>query len=176
MTRPSPHADHRVILQEFHGIGGSVETRPDLRPEARRPCCAAKRPSERREALEAEVAGCRRTFSNGLQAIKDLKTISATAHVGSAKAKTAMTIVTHVEADLEENTPQPPTWRAKCRWISCRKNTGYHATDPKIRTQGAERVRSRIATKHSDGSLKLSNALRTAERDAEPYPGSGPSW
>jgi hypothetical protein len=26
-----------------------------------------------------------------------------------------------------------------CRWISYRKNTGYHATDPKIRTQGAER-------------------------------------
>jgi hypothetical protein len=37
-----------------------------------------------------------------------------------------------VEADLEENTPQPPTWRAKCRWILCRKNTGYHAMDPKI--------------------------------------------
>jgi hypothetical protein len=32
---------------------------------------------------------------------------------------------------------------AHCRWISCRKNTGYHATDPKIRTQGAERVRSK---------------------------------
>jgi hypothetical protein len=40
--------------------------------------------------------------------------------------------VGHVEADLEENTPQPPTWRAKCRWISCCKNTGYHAMDPKI--------------------------------------------
>jgi hypothetical protein len=23
--------------------------------------------------------------------------------------------VGHVKADLEENTPQPPTWRAKCR-------------------------------------------------------------
>jgi hypothetical protein len=34
-----------------------------------------------------------------------------------------------------------------CRWISCRKNTGYHATDPKIRMQGAERGRSWIATK-----------------------------
>jgi hypothetical protein len=63
-----------------------------------------------------------------------------------------------------------------CRWISCRKNTGYHATDPKIRTQGAERVRSRIATKYGDGSLESSNALHTAERDAELYPGSGPSW
>jgi hypothetical protein len=61
----------------------------------------------------------------------------------------------HVEADLEENTPQPPTWRSKCRWISCRKNTGYHTTDPKIRTQGAVRVRSWIATKHGDRSLDL---------------------
>jgi hypothetical protein len=81
--------------------------------------------------------------------------------------------VGHVEADLEENTPQPPTWRAKCRWISCRKNTGYHATDPKIRTQGAERGRSWIATKHGDGSLESSNAQRTTERDAKLYPGSG---
>jgi hypothetical protein len=126
--------------------------------------------------LEAEVAERWRTLSNGFQAIKDLKMISAMARVDSAKAKTMTTIATHVEADLEENTPQPPTWHAKCRWISCRKNTGYHATDPKIRTQWAERVRSRIATKHGDGSLELSNALHTAERDAELYPGSGPSW
>jgi hypothetical protein len=84
--------------------------------------------------------------------------------------------VGHVKADLEENTPQPPTWHAKCRWISCRKNTGYHAMDPKIRTQGAERVRSRIATKYGDGSLESSNALRTAERDTKLYPGSRPSW
>jgi hypothetical protein len=164
------------MLQELHGIGGSVITRPSLRPEARRPCHAARRPVERRETLEAEVAGRRRILSNGFQAIEDLKTISTMALVDSTKAKTTTMIVTHVEADLEEDTPQPPTWRAKCRRISCRKNTGYHATDPKIRTQGAERVRSRIATKHGDGSLELSNALRTAERDAEFYPGSGPSW
>jgi hypothetical protein len=37
-----------------------------------------------------------------------------------------------------------------CRWILCRKNMGYHATDPKIRTQGAKHVRSWIATKHGD--------------------------
>jgi hypothetical protein len=164
------------MLQELHGVGSPVVTRTDLRPETRRPRCAAKWPVERREALEAEVAGSRRALSNGFQAIKDLKTISTTAHVDSVKAKTTTTIVTHVEADLEEVTPQPPTWRAKCRWISCRKNTGHHATDPKIRTQGAERVRSRIATKHGGRSLELSNALRTAERDAELYPGSGPSW
>jgi hypothetical protein len=24
----------------------------------------------------------------------------------------------------------------ECQWISCRKNTGYHATDPRIRMQG----------------------------------------
>jgi hypothetical protein len=46
---------------------------------------------------------------------------------GIAAAKTLEPCigVGHVEADLEENTPQPPTWRAKCRWILCRKNTGY---------------------------------------------------
>jgi hypothetical protein len=93
-----------------------------------------KGPGERREAPEAEVADLRLAdLPNGLQAIEDLKTCSASARVDSAKAKTMMTIVTHVEADLE-NTPQLPTWRAKCQWILCRKNTGYHATDPNIRT------------------------------------------
>jgi hypothetical protein len=71
-----------------------------------------------------------------------LKTCPATARVDSMTAKMVMTIVTHVKADLEENTPQPPTWRVKYRWISCRKNMGYHATDPKIQTQEAERGRS----------------------------------
>jgi hypothetical protein len=78
-------------------------------------------------------------------------------------------IVTHVEADLEEDTPQPPTWCAKCRWISCCKNTGYHATDPKIQTQGAERGRSWIATKYGDESLKTSNVQRTAERETPSF-------
>jgi hypothetical protein len=59
--------------------------------------------------------------------------------VAAAKTLEPCVGVGHVEADLEENTPLPPTWHAKCRWISCRKNTGYHATDPKIQTQGAER-------------------------------------
>jgi hypothetical protein len=63
-----------------------------------------------------------------------------------------------------------------CRWISCRKNTGYHATDPKIRTQGAECGRSWIATKHGNGSLESLNAPRTTEGDTKLYPGSGPSW
>jgi hypothetical protein len=43
--------------------------------------------------------------------------------------------VGHGEADLE-NTPQPPTWRAKCRWVLCRKNMGYHAKDPKYSNAG----------------------------------------
>jgi hypothetical protein len=94
--------------------------------------------------------------------------------VAAAKTLEPCVGVGHIEADLEENTPQPPTWRTKCRWISCRKNTGYHVTDPKIRTQGAERGRSWIATKHSDGSLKTSNAQCTVERDIELYPGQGP--
>jgi hypothetical protein len=92
----------------------------------------AKWPSECREALEAKVVGRWRTLSNGFQAIEDLKTFSVTTCVDSAKAKTVTAIITHGGADLEENTPQPPTWRAKCQWISCRKNTGYHATDPRI--------------------------------------------
>jgi hypothetical protein len=113
-----------------------------------------KGPSERREAPKAEVTDLWLTLSNGLQAIEDLETFPATTCVDSTKAKTVVTIVTHVEADLEGNTPQPPTWRAKCRWISCRKNTGYHATDPRIQTQGAEHVISWIAMKHADRSLE----------------------
>jgi hypothetical protein len=120
-------------LQELHGIRGPIVTRTDVRLEARRPGRTAKGAGERHEAPEAEVADLRLAdLPNGLQAIEDLKTCSATARVDSTKATTVMTVVTHVKADLEETTPQPPTWRAKCRWISCRKNTGYHATDPKI--------------------------------------------
>jgi hypothetical protein len=97
------------LLQELHRIGGSVVTRTDIRPKVGWPCCTAKWPGERREALKAEVTGRWLTLSNGLQAIEDLKTLSATASVDSTKAKMVTTIVTHVEADLEENTPQPPT-------------------------------------------------------------------
>jgi hypothetical protein len=96
--------------------------------------------------------------------------------VAAAKTLEPCVGIGHVEVGLEENTPPPPTWRAKCRWISCRKNTVYHATDPKIRTQGAERGRSWIAMKHGDGSLESSNAQRIVERDTELYLGSGPSW
>jgi hypothetical protein len=53
--------------------------------------------------------------------------------------------------------------------VSCRKNTGYHATDPKIRTQEAERGRSWIATKHGDGSLETSNAQCTTERETPSF-------
>jgi hypothetical protein len=60
---------------------------------------------ERREAPKAEVADLWLTLSNGLQAIEDLKTLLVMARVDSTKVKTVMTIVTHVEADLEENTP-----------------------------------------------------------------------
>jgi hypothetical protein len=106
--------------------------RTDVRLEARRPGHTAKGSGERREAPEAKVTDLRLAdLPNGLQAIEDLKTCSATARVDSTKAKTVMTIVTHVETDLE-NTPQPSTWRTKCLWISCRKNTGYHTMEPKI--------------------------------------------
>jgi hypothetical protein len=75
------------LLQELHGIRGSIVTRTDVQPEARWPCRTAKWPDEHREALEAKVTWRWLTLSNGLQAIKDLKTLSATAHVDSAKAK-----------------------------------------------------------------------------------------
>jgi hypothetical protein len=155
----------RVALQEPNGIEGPIITRTDVRPEARRPSRTAKGPGERRESPEADVANLRlANLPNGLQGIEDLTTSLAMTLVDSTEAKTQETIITHVEADLE-NTPQPPTWRAKYRWISCRKYTGYHTTDPKIQTHGAIRVRSWIATKHNDGSLETSYAQRTAERD-----------
>jgi hypothetical protein len=44
--------------------------------------------------------------------------------VAAAKTLEPCIGIGHVEADLEENTPQPPTWCTKCQWISCRKNTG----------------------------------------------------
>jgi hypothetical protein len=95
----------RVLLQELHGIGGSIVTRTNIWPEVSQPRCAAKGPGEHREALKAEVTDRWLTLPNGLQAIEDLKTLSTTAHVDSAKAKTVTAIVTHVEADLEEITP-----------------------------------------------------------------------
>jgi hypothetical protein len=135
-----------------------------------------KGPGEGHEAPEADIANLQFVdLPDSLQGIEDLTTSPATTLIVSTEAKTHETIVAHVEADLR-NTPQPPTWRAKCQWISCRKNTGYHMTNPKIRTQGAVRVRSWIATKHGDRSLEMPNAHRTAERDTKLYPGSGPSW
>jgi hypothetical protein len=165
-----------VALQELDGIGGSIITRADVRPEARWPSHTTKGPRERREAPEADVADLwLANLPNGLQGVEDLTTSLATTLIDSTEAKTHKTIVTHVKADLE-NTPQPPTWRTKCQWISCRKNTGYHTTDPKIRTQGAVRVRSWIATKHGDGSLEMPESTpHYRERDTKLYPGSGPS-
>jgi hypothetical protein len=93
----------RVLLQEPHRVGGSIVTRTDVRPEARWLGRTAKGSGKRREAPEAEVADFQLTdLPNGLQAIEDLKTCSVATHVDSTKAKTVMTIVTHVEADLED--------------------------------------------------------------------------
>jgi hypothetical protein len=41
--------------------------------------------------------------------------------------------------------------------------------DPKIRTQGAERGRSWIATKHGDGSLETSNTQCIVERETPTF-------
>jgi hypothetical protein len=68
-----------------------------------------ERPDEGREAPKANVADLWLALADGLQAIEDLEAFPATTCVDSAKAKTVMTIVTHVDADLEEDTPQPPT-------------------------------------------------------------------
>jgi hypothetical protein len=98
-----------VPLEELHGIRGPIVMRPGVWLEAWRPGRTTKGSGERREAPEAEVADLRLTdLPNGLQAIKNLKTCPTTARVDSTTTKTVMTIVTHVEADLEENTPQPP--------------------------------------------------------------------
>jgi hypothetical protein len=64
-----------------------------------------KGPRERRESLEADVADLRfANLPNGLQGIEDLTTSLASTLIDSTEAKTHETIVTHVEADLE-NTP-----------------------------------------------------------------------
>jgi hypothetical protein len=73
---------------------------------ARRPGRTAKGSGERREAPEAEVTDLwLADFPNGLQAIENLKMCSATARIDSTMTKTVMMIITHVEVDLEENTP-----------------------------------------------------------------------
>jgi hypothetical protein len=90
--------------------------------------------------------------------------------------KNTTTVKTTSPSLNHHHTINPAHVLSNSRWISCHKNMGYHATDPKIRTQGAERGRSWIAMKHGDESLKSSNAQHTAERDAELYPGLGPSW
>jgi hypothetical protein len=103
-----------VALQELNGIGGSIITHADVQPEARRPSRPTKGPRDHREASKADVPDLWLTnLPDGLQGIEDLTTSLAMTLVDSTKAKMHKTIVTHAEADLE-NTPQPPTWRAKC--------------------------------------------------------------
>jgi hypothetical protein len=55
--------------------------------------------------------------------------------VAAAKMLKSCIGVGHVEADLE-NTPQPPTWHAKCQWISRCKNMGTMQRTQRNRTQG----------------------------------------
>jgi hypothetical protein len=69
---------------------------------------------KRFEAPKAiDIARRRSTLPHNFQGRKELKTTLTTGLEVSAQAKTLGTIVTHVEADLE-NTPQPPTWRGEC--------------------------------------------------------------
>jgi hypothetical protein len=124
---------------------------------------------------------------SGPSASKTERIIASESSVGSSNEVNSPVSLTATE-DMKEKLEEFDETQGKpgmeevvakthdCRWISCRKNTGYHAMDPKIQTQGAEHGRSWIAMKHGDGSLETSNAQRTAERVTELYPGSGPSW
>jgi hypothetical protein len=121
-----------VLLQELDRIGRSAEASWRDWPEAWRPVHTSKGLEECFKATEAVVTTRRlATLSHSLQGSKELKMTLTTGLKVGAKVKTHETIVTHDEAD-PENTPQLPTWRAKCWWISCRKKMGYHAKDPKI--------------------------------------------
>jgi hypothetical protein len=94
-----------VALQELHMIGGSIITRADVRPKARRPSRTTKGPRERREAPEADVADLWFTnLPDGLQGIENLMMSLAATLIDSTEAKTLEMIITHVEADIE-NTP-----------------------------------------------------------------------
>jgi hypothetical protein len=66
--------------------------------------------------------------------------------------------------------------KGNCRWISCHKNTGYHATDPKDSNAGGWTCEILDRNEARWRKPRLSDALRTAERETEIYPGSGPSW
>jgi hypothetical protein len=59
----------------------------------------------------------------------------------------------HVEADLEENTTAPYLARQMSMDFMSQEH-GVPHEDPKIRTQGAVRVRPWIATKHGDRRLE----------------------
>jgi hypothetical protein len=88
------------------------------------------------EAPEADDAALwLTTLSNGLQGIEDLKTNLATTLIVGMEVKTCETFIAHVEAYIE-NTPQPPTWCTKCRWVSCCKNMGTTQRTQRYRTQG----------------------------------------
>jgi hypothetical protein len=63
-----------------------------------------------------------------------------------------------------------------CRWISCRKNTGYHAKDLTDSNAGAVRVRSRVRRNTMMEDSTRRRARRTTDSDNDPYPGSRPSW
>jgi hypothetical protein len=83
---------------------------------------------------------------------------------------------TSTKADLGRQWPSDSSPSCACRGISCRKNTGYHMMDPKIRTQGAVRVRSRLQRNTATEASRRRKAQHIIERDTELYPGLGPSW
>jgi hypothetical protein len=93
------------LLQELNRIGRSVEVCRRIWPEAQHPVHTPKRLGERCKAPEAvDTARRLATLSNSHQGSKELKTTLTTGLKVGKKVKTHKTIVTHVEADLE-NTP-----------------------------------------------------------------------
>jgi hypothetical protein len=81
-----------------------------------------------------------------------MKTNLATTLIVGTEVKTCETIVAHVEEDLG-NTPQPPTWRAKCLWVFVSQEHGVPCEGPKgFERRGCMRE-IYSATKHGDGRL-----------------------
>jgi hypothetical protein len=118
-----------LIVQQLLCHGESLH-RSQLTPRTSARCSGGGE-GERRLCMPGQDVGGLEIFLLGrdVLAMDDRLGVSSNS-VAAAKTLEPCVGVGHGEADLE-NTPQPPTWRAKCRWISCRKNTGYHAKDQK---------------------------------------------
>jgi hypothetical protein len=145
--------DDCVELQESDGIRRSIKASRCVQPKMKWPSHAPEGFRERGEACEAGgAAHWLYTLANGFRGIEDLKMNLMTMLIVGTEAKTYQTIVSHVEADLE-NTLPAPTWRAKCQWILCRKYPVPHEGPQRYRTHGGCMREIKRAMKHGDGRL-----------------------